>query len=133
VKERDAKKEMVEMSSTGSWRRWQDWVSLVAGVVLALSPLRVNVDTRGTWAMALIGAAIGVVALIALAAPGAYLDEGIGIVLGIAAFIAPWLFTFTAVTVAAWTAWLVGIIVAGMTLTALPVSRKIHQHQPTAA
>lgn len=119
--------------SSESWKRWQDWVSLVAGVVMALTPLWVDMDTKGTWAMVVIGAVIAVVALIALAVPGLYIDEGVGVVLGIVAFVSPWVFSFSDLRTAAWTAWIAGVVVAAASAVALPRSMEVNRHQPTAA
>jgi hypothetical protein len=121
---------MGAMLSAKPWRRWQDWVSLAAGIVLALSTLWVDVDTLGRWAMVVIGAGIGVAALIGLAVPGAYVDESIAMVLGIAAFLAPWTFSFVGNDMAAATAWIVGVVVAAMSGIALPRSLEVHRNQP---
>ncbi|TCC21579.1 SPW repeat domain-containing protein [Kribbella sindirgiensis] len=119
---------MADIQST-AWTRPQDWVSLLAGGYLALSPLWVDIDTTGTWVMVIIGAAIGLLALVALAAPGAYIDEGMTAVGGVAAFIAPWVFTYTDYNAAAWTSWIVGAVAAIAAIAALPASRSVSRHQ----
>jgi hypothetical protein len=108
-------------------------VSLIAGVVMALTPLWVDLDTRGTWAMVIIGAVIAAVALAAMFAPGAYVGEGVDVVLGIAAFVAPWVFSFSDVRTAAWTAWIVGGVVVLTSGVAFPRSLQDRRHAPTAA
>jgi len=115
------------------WTRVQDWLVLVAGGFLALSPLWVDVSTAGTWAMVIIGAATAAVAIVALAMPGAYADEWLAVVAGGVAFIAPWVFSYTEYTAAAWTSWIVGVIVAGLALAALPASREVYRQQYHAA
>jgi SPW repeat len=115
------------------WTRIQDWVILAAGAFLALSPLWVDVDTRGAWAMVIIGVVIAVLALVALAMPGAYVDEGVMAAVGVVAFIAPWLFSYYEDTAAAWTSWIVGVVVAGLALSALPASREVYRQQHHAA
>lgn len=115
------------------WTRIQDWVILVAGAFLALSPLWVDVDTRGTWAMVIIGLVIVALAVVALAMPGAYVDEGVMAAVGVVAFIAPWLFSYSGDTAAAWTSWIVGVVVAGLALSALPASRAVYRQQHHAA
>lgn len=115
------------------WTRVQDWLVLVAGGFLALSPLWVDVSTAGTWAMVIIGVAIAAVAIVALAMPAAYADEWLTVAAGAVAFIAPWVFSYTESTAAAWTSWIVGIVVAGLALTALPASREVYRHQHHAA
>lgn len=118
---------------TRPWTRIQDWLSLAAGVVLALSPIWFTVTTRVMWTMVIIGAAVAVMALIALAMPGAFIDEGVMAVGGVAAFIAPWVFSYTDVRGAAWTSWIVGVVVAGSALLAVRSSRAVYQHQHHAA
>jgi hypothetical protein len=115
------------------WTRIQDWVVLAAGAFLALSPLWVDVGTGGTWAMVIIGLGIVALAVVALAMPGAYVDEWVTAVVGVVAFIAPWLFSYTENTAAAWTSWIVGVVVAGLALSALPASRAVYRQQHHAA
>lgn len=112
------------------WTRAQDWLSLAAGAYLALAPLWTEVGTAGTWAMAIIGLAVVAMAFVALAMPGAYIDEWMTAVGGVAAFVAPWVFSYTGDTGAAWTSWIVGVVVVVAALAALPASRSVyHQHQ----
>lgn len=49
---------------------------------------KVDIDTTGTWVIVIIGAAIALMALVALYAPRAYVDEGMIAVGGVGAFIA---------------------------------------------
>jgi hypothetical protein len=118
---------------TRPWTRIQDWLSLVAGAVLALSPIWLEVTTTVMWTMVIIGAAVAVMALIALAMPGAYIDEWMMALAGVAAFVAPWVFSYTDVQAAAWTSWVVGVVVAGSALLAVPSSRAVYRHQHHAA
>ena len=119
---------MADIQST-AWSRPQDWLSLLAGLYLALSPLWVSIDTTGTWAMSVIGGVIVVLAVTALAMPGAYFDEGITALGGVAAFVAPWVFTYTDATAAAWTSWIVGGVTVVAALAAVPASRSLYRHQ----
>ncbi|WP_350275749.1 SPW repeat protein [Kribbella sp. HUAS MG21] len=120
--------DMADIQST-AWTRPQDWLSLLAGLYLALSPLWVEIDTTGTWAMVLIGAAIGVMAIIALATPGAYIDEWMTALGGVAAIVAPWVFTYTDANAAAWTSWITGGVTVVAALAALPASRSVYRHE----
>lgn len=115
------------------WTRIQDWVALLAGAFLALSPLWFDVSTRGTWAMVIIGAAIVVMAAVALAMPGAYIDEWMMVAGGIVAFLSPWLFSYNEFTSAAWTSWIVGAVVTIAALAAVPASRQVYRTQHHAA
>lgn len=111
------------------WRRWQDWVTTVAGAFMALSLLWFDVDTGGTWAMVIIGAVMAVLGLIALAAPGLVIDEGLVAISGVIAFIAPWVFSYSDYTEASWTSWVVGVVAVAAAAAALPASRSAHQRQ----
>ncbi|HLV59709.1 MAG TPA: SPW repeat protein [Natronosporangium sp.] len=117
---------------TRPWTRPQDWISLVAGAYLVLSPLWVSVSAGGAWAMVLIGLAVVVLALIALARPGAYVDEWVTAAAGALAFLAPWLFGYADESGAAWTSWIVGLIVVISALSAVPISRQVAQRQRAA-
>lgn len=121
------------MAESKPWTRPQDWVSLVAGGYLALSPLWLSVSTGTAWAMAIIGLAVVVMALIALAMPGAFIDEWMTAAGGAVAFIAPWVFGYAGNAGAAWTSWIVGVVVAAAALLALPASREVYRHQHHAA
>lgn len=117
------------MASTQArpWMRIQDWVTLIVGVFLALSPLWFDVSTGGTWAMIIIGAVIAVMALVALAMPGAYFDEWAMALAGVVAFVAPWVFSYYDYNAAAWASWIVGVVVAVSALTAVPASREVYR------
>ncbi|HEU4945749.1 MAG TPA: SPW repeat protein [Kribbella sp.] len=108
-------------------------MSLLAGAYLALSPLWLEVDNTGTWAMIIIGAAVVVMAVTALAAPGLYIDEWMTAVAGVVAIVAPWLFSYSDQSGAAWTSWIAGAVVVVAALAAVPASRSVHQHQHHAA
>ncbi|WP_162184915.1 SPW repeat domain-containing protein [Allokutzneria albata] len=114
------------------WTRVQDWLALAAGVLLALSPLWVTVGTTGRWAMVFIGAAIGVLALVALAVPDAYIDEWAMAAAGVVALVAPWLFSYSGNNAATWTSWIVGAVVIGSALMALPASRAAYRQHHAA-
>jgi hypothetical protein len=116
-------------SEVTPWRRWQDWATAAAGVLLAISPLWVNLNTRGSWAMVIIGLAMAAFGLIALASPGMVADEWMAVAAGAVAFIAPWVFSFTEYTAAAWTSWIIGVVVVGSALAAVPESREAHRQQ----
>lgn len=121
---------MREMSSDiRPFTRWQDWVTTLAGAFLALSPLWFDIDTQGTWTMVIIGAVMAVLGLIALAAPGLVVDEWVAAVSGVAAFVAPWVFSYTEFTQASWTSWIAGAVVVVSALAAVPYSIAVHRRQ----
>lgn len=109
------------------WTRWQDYVALVAGVLLALTPLWSYPGTGGTWAMVVLGVLLALTSLWSLYDPGAITSEYSHALLGVLMFISPWVFSYTDATVAAFTSWILGIVAVAVGLAALPESRKVHQ------
>jgi hypothetical protein len=108
-------------------------VSLLAGAFLALSPIWLEVTTTVMWGMVILGAAIAVMALVALAMPGAYIDEWMMALVGAATFAAPWVLSYTDVQAATWSSWAVGIVVVAAALAAVPSSMAVWRHQHHAA
>ncbi|MET9315791.1 SPW repeat protein [Kribbella sp. NPDC003505] len=48
---------------------------------------------------------------------------------GAAAIAAPWVFTYTDATAAAWTSWITGGVTVVAALAAVPASRSVYRHQ----
>ena len=109
------------------WMRWQDYVALVAGVLLALTPLWSDPGTNGMWAMVVLGGLLAVTSLWSLYDPGAMTSEYSHAVLGVLMVVTPWVFSYTDITVAAFTSWIVGVVAVAVGLAALPESRKAHR------
>ncbi|ARQ14485.1 SPW repeat-containing protein (plasmid) [Rhizobium etli] len=90
-----------------------DVVNIVAGLALLISPwlLGFTGETYAAWNAWIAGAAI---ALIAAAALYAFYEaeEWLNLVLGIWAFVAPWVLGFSAIAAAMWAHVIVGIVVA---------------------
>jgi len=125
---------------TGPWirrpqGRWTDWVILILGIWLFISPwvlYTIVVTTRGPYGGFFIargaspgdfwwtGGALFVVALWALTAPWARWTEQIAALLAVWLFISPWVLGF-ALPRAAWNAWIVAILVWLLALAALAV------------
>jgi len=112
-------KEIVLMKA---WTRWQDWVSLVLGVLLFISPWVFSTSTNGSsswnaWIVGVIGVILALWTLASLST--ATIAEWISLILGVWLFISPWVLGFAALSSAAWTAWIIGIlfvVVNGWTL-----------------
>jgi len=96
-----------------AWTRWQNWVSLVLGVILFITPwvFGTTTNTASSWDAWIIGV-IGVIfALLALAyVSAAWIPEYLSVALGVLLFISPWVLGFAALSSAAWTAWIIGIL-----------------------
>ena len=110
-----------------SWRRWQDWVAVVAGVYAFLSPIWTPTVSKATTTLVILGIVAAVVGLVALAMPGAAALEWLKVVVGVLMFIAPWVIGFTATTGMAWTAWIVGVVLVVVGLLALPEVNRVHR------
>nr|WP_284056976.1 SPW repeat protein [Thermalbibacter longus] len=97
------------------------------GVWLFLSPwiLGTTDDSSNAWNAWLVGLGVAVVALWALAAPTSQLAERINVVLAAWLFVAPWLLGFTDLAEAAWNAWIVRVLVAGLALWAIFDVRRV--------
>lgn len=115
------------------WIRWQDWVALAAGVLMALTPIWSNPGGRGATAMVVLGAVLALTALWSLYAPGAIASEYSHAVLGVLMVLTPWVFDYTGTTVAAVSSWILGVVAVAAGLLALPASMQAHRsHQQVA-
>lgn len=95
-----------------AWKRWQDYATIILGIVLFLTPL-VFSDTSHTTATTtayILGVLLVLGGLLAAAIREPGQVEWIPVVLGVITFISPFVFGFTAVTAVAWGAWIVGVL-----------------------
>ena len=110
------------MNASRPWTRGEDWVNLLAGIDLLLVPLMFTTVFDASANAFTLGPVIAVIALFALAYPRARSVEWTQLLAGAVLFIAPWDLGFSAVTAAAWNAWIVGallMIFAGARLAEL--------------
>lgn len=132
-------------------RRWQDWVNLVLGVWLFISPWVLNFAAgyatgaapggaaagatapagdalaNASWDAWIFGVVIAVVALSSTLRVAAWQEWGtliLGLILGVWLFIAPWALAFSGAPAAAWDHWIVGALVFLVSLSALPYFRR---------
>ena len=103
-------------------RRWQDWVNLLLGAWLFVSPWFLpdqgGYATNAYW----VGALIFLVSVWALAMPAMAAAEWSNILLGAGLIIAP--FVLGAAYEPDWNAYLVGALVLILAATALPATRR---------
>jgi hypothetical protein len=104
------------------WHRWQDWINLILGIWLFISPwfwagpIMALRDARSdSW---LLGVIVIIMALWALSAPTLSVPEWIMTVAGVWLFIAPWVLIFSMAHPAAWSHWIVGVIVFLLAISA---------------
>ena len=98
-----------------TWRRWQDWLPLVLGVLLFLTPFVFGIETLGSrsWDAWILGAIVGVVAvafaLLWLGFPSNRVTEGMTVLVGMVLFISPWVLGEAWLTASAWASCIVGV------------------------
>ncbi len=101
-------------------QRWQDKVGVVLGVILFLLPwiagfAGVTAAAASAW---IIGVGTVVVFGIAVAKPGQW-AEWVNVVLAVLLLLSPFVLGFTGVAAAAWSHWILGILIAIDALWAL--------------
>jgi uncharacterized membrane protein HdeD (DUF308 family) len=99
-------------SLRGGEKNVQDWINLICGVLLFISPwvLRFSGDVmaaRTAWVGGVIIFLMGVAAL----AQFAEWEEWVALVVGVLVVISPWILGFAAIHAAMWTCVVLGIIV----------------------
>ncbi|WP_172457780.1 SPW repeat protein [Pseudonocardia sp. N23] len=112
--------------TTRSWQRWQDWAAVVIGVLAALSPLVLSVDSAAVWALVVLGVLLAVSGLWSLGAPGSVASEYVHAVLGVLLFISPWVLGYSDLLGASWTSWVAGVLAVVVGLTAIPAAQHSH-------
>lgn len=100
-------------------QRWQDWVGLVLGVWLFLSPwlLAYTGMDQAAWSAWVVGIGTAVFFAIALAQPQPW-EEWVNIVLAALLILAPFVFGFMNASIA-WNHWIVGLLIGGDAIWAL--------------
>lgn len=94
-------------------KRWQDWVGLVLGVLMFLSPWLVGFSAEvyaasSAWAL---GAATVVLFAIALFKPEHQWEEWGNLALAVLLILAPFALGFAAVAGAAYAHWILGVLI----------------------
>jgi SPW repeat len=104
------------MALETSWRvgkSVQDWINLICGALLFVSPWALgfadNVMAAWTaWVGGVVIAVMGIAALVQFAE----WEEWVALIAGVLMIIAPWVLGFAATTYAVWTCVVLGIVVA---------------------
>jgi hypothetical protein len=101
-------------------RRWQDWITILIGALVAISPLVFTRTWTATeaWVAYVVGGVIFGVGAVSLFIEQAEYLEVVDFVLAIVLFCTPWLFGFATATGMALSAWIgaVGLFVVLATL-----------------
>ena len=95
-----------------AWRRWQDYATIILGVGLFVTPFVFGdtSQTTATTAAYILGILLVLSGLVAAAMREANATEWIPVILGVVAFISPFVLGFTAVSAVAWAAYIVGVL-----------------------
>jgi hypothetical protein len=96
-----------------AWRRWQDYATMIAGVLLFFSPFAFGETSQGVAALGayVLGILLLLSGILAAVMPNARGIELVPAILGVVTFVSPWVIGFAGVTAIAWTAWVLGIVV----------------------
>ena len=99
------------MENPRSWVRLEDWINVLAGVYMVLVPVFYATVYAASANAFIMGTAVALIALAALAYPRVRSIEWLQLLAGVWLFIAPWALGFQSVTQAAWNQWIVGAVV----------------------
>ena len=104
---------MTMRTSVGAGRYVQDWINLICGALLFVSPWVFGfagdvMAARTAWIGGLVIAVMGIAALVQFAE----WEEWVALIAGVLVIIAPWVLGFAAITYAVWTCVVLGIVVA---------------------
>ena len=92
-------------------QRWQDWLNLILGIWLFISPwLGFAVSTGAAWNSWIFGAVIAAVSAWALSAPQKW-EEWVNFVIGAWLMMAPFVLVFSAEAAPTWNHLIVGAVV----------------------
>jgi hypothetical protein len=107
--------------------RPQDVGILIAGLYAALSPIWVSTtgEKGALWTLIVLGALLAVTALTSLAMPALAATEWLAALFGVLLFIAPWVFTYTERSGAAWTSWVVGAVAVVLSGSVVAVNNRV--------
>lgn len=102
-------------------QRWQDWVGLILGVLLFLSPWIVGFSGAASAAASawVIGVITVVLFGVALSKPDHEWEEWVNLVLAVLLLISPFALGFTYVIGAAYTHWFLGVLIGADAIWAL--------------
>ena len=105
---------------SGTWKRLQDWLTVVIGVLLFISPfvLGATANQAAAWTAYAGGVLLAIAGLWSLikirSSPANHFPEWSEIVIGVLVFLAPWALGFTGLTALAWSAWIAGILAVAL-------------------
>lgn len=95
-----------------AWKRWQDWVMVVLGVLLFITPFVFGATavTNAAWVAYIGGALLVIFGLVDLAYPAFSAGEWVGLIVGVLLFLAPWVLAYNGLARMAWSDWIIGVL-----------------------
>ena len=101
-------------------KRWQDWVNLILGAWLVVSPwiLSFSGSAAATWNAVIVGVIFALLSLLALLESKPW-EEWSELIVAIWLLVSPWALGFSGLSTATWNAVLVAVVVGALALTAV--------------
>lgn len=109
--------------------RWQDWVTVAAGLYAALAVIWTTTAGSSAVLLVVFGLLLIISGVLNLAMPGTPAMEWAQAAVGALLFLSPWLGSYTTHAGAVWTSWVTGLIALIATATAIKPSTEEHRHQ----
>jgi hypothetical protein len=106
-----------------TWHRWQDWGNVVLGAILFIAAFAYAAPAMAEYTFIVLGVLMFAIGLYLLATPSFIPGEWAEVVLGILAFVSPWIFGFASLSPINYIAWVIGVlavILAGWVILTAP-------------
>jgi predicted MFS family arabinose efflux permease len=112
-------------------KRIIDWVNLLIGIWLIISPwvLGTVASTTSTVVLVIMGIALVVFSAWALFQLENRAAELWHVFLGVLLFVLPWIFSYTGTHGEAWNSWIFGVVVAILSLITMPMINGMHRRE----
>lgn len=110
-------------------QRWQDWVMLLFGIWLFVSPFILQYSVLGgiaAWDAYVLGAAVAIFAIVALAVPGLW-EEWVNLVLGVCMILSPFVLGFHGDNAATWNNVIIGLLIGADAIWAMLPRPPMHR------
>ena len=113
-------------------QRWQDWINLIAGVWLFISPWLFGFSHMGfSWDAFVMGAVVIIFSVWALSDKRQW-EEWVNLIIGIWVFFSPWILGFSGMSAALWNMLIVGAVVVILSIWALSSASSSENVQATS-
>ena len=109
-----------------SWKRWQDWATVIIGIALFITPFAFGATTNApaAWTAYAGGLLLVIAGLWILSTPSLQSTEWSVMVIGVLLFIGPFVLGFSGMTSMAWSAWICGVLAVVLGGSVLFTERK---------